>query len=475
MVDKKEEIMYCTNCGKELKEGSSFCTNCGAPTGAQKQPREEEPEQNSGEDWAEREKIIIQQNTEYYTEQFLNIRETGKAKMNWASFFLGLYHAAYRGLWKEWLLAMKYPFIVGGIALAVLVYGVSTMSLKVLIGTMCLAMVSGIWEVVAAWLFAKRFNCIYMKHVEAKMVSGDVSPDPSGRRAAISAIAMQAVIWVLGVVISTAALTAISLKTEDLSVTDEEWNTQETFEEDISEEEPSVQETPTPTATPVPTETPTPTVTAQPTETPADTQEYILPESNTRYLSYDEISSLDKETLRLARNEIYARHGRIFTSEDLNTYFSSKSWYHGTVPQESFSDDVFNEFEKANLELITQAENAGSADIFVGNWWDRYSSRCHMDIESLGGTQLKITINWSSSASENTTWTMTGEYDAATGYINYHDCAEVDQFYPNDGNEGPILTTIYTNGTGRFHLAGGYLYWEDYMEGAGDLCFFEKE
>ena len=366
--------MYCTNCGKELKDGSSFCTNCGAPTGAQKQPREEEPEQNSGEDWAEREKIIIQQNTEYYTEQFLNIRETGKAKMNWASFFLGLYHAAYRGLWKEWLLAMKYPFIVGGIALAVLVYGVSTMSLKVLIGTMCLAMVSGIWEVVAAWLFAKRFNCIYMKHVEAKMVSGDVSPDPSGRRAAISAIAMQAVIWVLGVVISTAALTAISLKTEDLSVTDEEWNTQETFEEDISEEEPSVQETPTPTATPVPTETPTPTVTAQPPETPADTQEYILPESNTRYLSYDEISSLDKETLRLARNEIYARHGRIFTSEDLNTYFSSKSWYHGTVPQESFSDDVFNEFEKANLELITQAENAGSADIFVGNWWDRYSS-----------------------------------------------------------------------------------------------------
>lgn len=91
-------------------------------------------------------------------------------------------------------------------------------------------------------------------------------------------------------------------------------------------------------------------------------QDYmILPESGSRYLTYDDLAGLDKETLRLARNEIYARHGRKFETEDLNEYFSRQPWYLGYLSAEEFDDAVLNEYEKANLDLIKKVET-GSAE-----------------------------------------------------------------------------------------------------------------
>ena len=82
-------------------------------------------------------------------------------------------------------------------------------------------------------------------------------------------------------------------------------------------------------------------------------QEYIFPDSNSRYLSEEEIRNIDEEKQRLARNEIFARHGYIFNDEELNQYFNSTSWYQGTVPSDQFDMDwVLNDFEKKNLELI---------------------------------------------------------------------------------------------------------------------------
>ena len=56
-------------------------------------------------------------------------------------------------------------------------------------------------------------------------------------------------------------------------------------------------------------------------------QDYILPDSSSRILSDSEVSGLSKEELRLARNEIFARHGRKFDDAQLQSYFESKSWY----------------------------------------------------------------------------------------------------------------------------------------------------
>jgi hypothetical protein len=57
-----------------------------------------------------------------------------------------------------------------------------------------------------------------------------------------------------------------------------------------------------------------------------------------------------------ARNEIYVRSGYIFQSQELRDYFGSKSWYYPTVPAQSFSDQVFNSVEIANIDLLKRVE-----------------------------------------------------------------------------------------------------------------------
>lgn len=96
------------------------------------------------------------------------------------------------------------------------------------------------------------------------------------------------------------------------------------------------------------------------TQEPATEEaEYILPNSNTVKLTRGDLSGLSKEQLRLARNEIFARHGMIFGAEDLKNYFSSKSWYQPSVPYTEFYDKVeMNLIEEANVDLILKVEEA---------------------------------------------------------------------------------------------------------------------
>lgn len=87
---------------------------------------------------------------------------------------------------------------------------------------------------------------------------------------------------------------------------------------------------------------------------------YVLPESNEKELSADELRNLGEDRLRIARNEIYARYGRSFQDEALAQYFQKKAWYCQSEPIE---DEVLSETELANRDLILQAEqNAALED-----------------------------------------------------------------------------------------------------------------
>lgn len=87
-------------------------------------------------------------------------------------------------------------------------------------------------------------------------------------------------------------------------------------------------------------------------------QEYIFQDSNSRYLSEEEIRNIEADKLRIARNEIFAKHGYIFNDEELNKYFNNTSWYEGTIPSDQFDmDAVLNDFEKKNVELIGKVED----------------------------------------------------------------------------------------------------------------------
>ena len=84
--------------------------------------------------------------------------------------------------------------------------------------------------------------------------------------------------------------------------------------------------------------------------------EYIFEDSDSRYLTMDDISSLTLQMVCYARNEIYARRGYIFQSQELRDYFASRSWYHGTTPSSQFSSSIFNTYELANIDLLKSYE-----------------------------------------------------------------------------------------------------------------------
>lgn len=88
----------------------------------------------------------------------------------------------------------------------------------------------------------------------------------------------------------------------------------------------------------------------------SEENEYVLPDSAKRKLKKSDLKGLSKEELRIARNEIYARHGRMFDDKKLQKYFDSQSWYDGTVPASEFSEDVLSSVEKKNVAFIRQFE-----------------------------------------------------------------------------------------------------------------------
>lgn len=108
-------------------------------------------------------------------------------------------------------------------------------------------------------------------------------------------------------------------------------------------------------------------------------KEYILPESNSRILEADELSGMTKAELRIARNEIYARYGRWFESEDLAEHFEGKSWYTSGAYIEFIDDIALSDVERANLDLIIEMEETAPVRVDV-------IPESGMDIE--GGTPL---------------------------------------------------------------------------------------
>ncbi|WP_179295547.1 TcaA 3rd/4th domain-containing protein [Bacillus sp. FJAT-45350] len=79
---------------------------------------------------------------------------------------------------------------------------------------------------------------------------------------------------------------------------------------------------------------------------------FIFPDSHYRKLIRSEVSSLSKGELRIARNEIYARHGYPFQSEDLQQYFGQMSWYY----RDPGYNGSLSSTEEYNVQLIQSYE-----------------------------------------------------------------------------------------------------------------------
>ncbi|HEU4766675.1 MAG TPA: YARHG domain-containing protein, partial [Pyrinomonadaceae bacterium] len=66
------------------------------------------------------------------------------------------------------------------------------------------------------------------------------------------------------------------------------------------------------------------------------------------------LHGLSLHELRLLRNEVYARHGRMFRAEWLQQYFYTQPWY---TPNEEFKDESLSGNDKLNVETIVRFEN----------------------------------------------------------------------------------------------------------------------
>lgn len=66
------------------------------------------------------------------------------------------------------------------------------------------------------------------------------------------------------------------------------------------------------------------------------------------------LRGLSLHELRLLRNEIYARHGRIFKTMWIQQYFGNQPWYD---PNENFKDEEISGSDKTNIETIVAYEN----------------------------------------------------------------------------------------------------------------------
>lgn len=84
--------------------------------------------------------------------------------------------------------------------------------------------------------------------------------------------------------------------------------------------------------------------------------EFILPLSSTVLAKEENLFNYSDNELAIARNEIYARHGRQFDSAYLQNYFETCSWYEGTIPAKEFDESVLSQIETDNLQMIKKAE-----------------------------------------------------------------------------------------------------------------------
>jgi hypothetical protein len=97
-------------------------------------------------------------------------------------------------------------------------------------------------------------------------------------------------------------------------------------------------------------------------------QPFSNPERMERFLHF--FSRFNKVELRILRNAIYAKHGYIFNSIDLQEYFSRFNWYSAKKVN---VDTEFSENERKFIEFVRRVESnypSSTHEEIIGYWYD---------------------------------------------------------------------------------------------------------
>lgn len=116
----------------------------------------------------------------------------------------------------------------------------------------------------------------------------------------------------------------------------------------------------------------------------------------TYYLSEGEVSSMDGEELQFTINQIYAKNGYVFRTEEIQHYFSQMPWY---LPvSNEISHLRLSSVDQSNLNLLTRYRDGRSMDgvSSVGWIWTRHEvdSALSSDyISKLSSYDIQLLIN----------------------------------------------------------------------------------
>lgn len=289
--------MFCTRCGKELKEGVRFCTNCGAPVKARPahpEPKEQQPETRQPEirQPEARQPEARQPETREPKERQPEIRQNGQ-------------ESAPAGKPKK----------QGGVIAVIIILAIAIIGLSA----------------AAFWLLGGQEMVYDLLGIESHDTSLQEDEETQDTE---------------------------DLSEEYLAETSEGAAGEITEQEDMQGMGMGSTES---AEAPMPQEadgenTPSGMAEEEIQEEPQEESEYLLENSDTEYLTKEDLEGFTAEQCRLARNELYARHGRLFDDEELQNYFNSCSWYQGSVSAEDFDESMLSEIEMANRDLIVEYE-----------------------------------------------------------------------------------------------------------------------
>jgi len=83
--------------------------------------------------------------------------------------------------------------------------------------------------------------------------------------------------------------------------------------------------------------------------------DFLLPDSDRRLLTTEDLAPLTKDQLRIGRNEIYARRGWDFRTKAMETYFEQFDWYTPSLGKIELSH-----IEQQNVDFIVKYERTRS-------------------------------------------------------------------------------------------------------------------
>lgn len=197
--------------------------------------------------------------------------------------------------------------------------------------------------------------------------------------------------------------------------------------------------------------------------------EEYYPETKEKLLDDEKKWDLNQTDMSIARNEIFARHGRSFTDPFLNAVFKRKTWYQPQYTPEEFAQkesELLNSFEKENLKRLIQWETEKGYRLPAGADYEypvQLLSCSWLDLDGDGEKEEVKYQRWTYGTSANETYKLTVNNKSVEGKgENIHDkvwIASMDGkttqlLCRQDGPSDDPMSDVYVYENGELKPAG---------------------